>query len=364
MTDHETGSQASPQYLPTMTEDYSRISATAQAVTVKVLPGVTGYIRSILPRIKRMSSAESFIIADYGSADGFNDSALFEQIVAQIRAVNTAVRIKLFYIDIADPSGFTKFWSNSGLAQFKGVEAEYIQRSFYRPFPEIAGKLNLGFSSTSLHWLDTKTAAADFFQHPACIQANQLPEVERRRFVEKWKDDWRSFFCERTAELVKGGALYLANLTNRGGDQWPASAGYNNLRDVCHDLFQDGRITAAEMNAIFVPDYFAAPEEMRALLKEARVKRAYSLKSFDTLTVPCVYFTRAKGQLGDTQARAELARTLAHVVRAWSESSIRTGLSPQNKDEVEEIYRRLGDKFYQTPRGLPYEYCLIELVKK
>ena len=31
---------------------------------------------------------------------------------------------------------------------------------------------------------------------------------------------------------------------------------------------------------------------------------------------------------------------------------------------IEEIYKRLREKFYETPKGLPYEYCLLELIKK
>jgi len=52
------------------------------------------------------------------------------------------------------------------------------------------------------------------------------------------------------------------------------------------------------------------------------------------------------------------------VVRAWSESSMRIGLYADNKDLIEDIYRRLRDKFYEKPEGLPYQYCLLELVKK
>ena len=73
--------------------------------------------------------------------------------------------------------------------------------------------------------------------------------------------------------------------------------------------------------------------------------------------------TQDYSRISDT-AKAQLADTLAHGVRAWSESSIRAGLSAENKDKIEEIYKQLREKFYETPRGLPYEYCLLELVKR
>ncbi|MCX5993957.1 MAG: hypothetical protein NT177_07055 [Chloroflexi bacterium] len=359
----ENGSE-SPRYMPTMTQDYSRISDTAKAIDLKILPGIMTYIRSISSRMSHMDPESPFVIADYGAADGVNSSSLFEKIIEEIRAANPSLKIRLLYIDIAIRDYFDQFWVNSKLKRMGRVEAEYIQRSFYEAFPEISRKLNIGFSSTSLHWLNTKDVDTDFFQHPAQIQANQIPDEERRKFVEKWGKDWRVFFGKRAVELVKGGALFLANLTNRGRDRWPASAGYNNLRDICRELCQEGGIKSEELNAIFVPDYFATPDEMQSLIDENKIKKLFDLKSFEEMTVPCAYYSQVKDQLENEQARAKLADTLAHVVRAWSESSIRTGLSPDNKDKIEEIYRRLREKFYETPEGLPYEYCLLELIKK
>jgi len=350
--------------MPTMTGDYSRISDTAKAVDFKIMPAILTYIKFIAPRITRMDQDASFIIADYGAADGVNSSALFESIVGQIHAINPSLKIRLVYSDIAVRDYFDQFWVSSRLKQMDGVEADYIRRSFYEPFPEITGKLHLGFSSTSLHWLNTKDVDTDFFQHPAQIQANQLPDKDRRKFVEKWKQDWRVFLRERAAELVKGGALFMANLTNRGGDRWPASAGYNNLRDVCHELCREGRIKEEEWNAIFVPDYFAKPQEMKSLIEEDGLAKTFDLRFFEEMTVPCAYYSQFKNQLDDEQAKAKLAGTLAHVVRAWSESSIKTGLAADDKGEIEEIYQRLRDRFYRAPGGLPYEYCLLELIKR
>jgi hypothetical protein len=364
VTDRKENGAASPLYMPTMTQDYSRISDTAKAVDYKILPEILTYIRSISSRISSMDPETPFVMADYGAADGVNSSRLFEKIIEEIRAVNPSLRVRLLYIDIAIRDYFDQFWVNSIIKRMGRVEAEYIQRSFYEAFPEITANLQLGFSSTSLHWLDTKNADNDFFQHPSHIQANQLRGKERRKFVEKWGRDWRVFFRERSMELVKGGALFLANLTNRGRDRWPASAGYNNLRDVCVELCREGRIKDKELKAIFVPDYFATPQEMRSLIDENELKQLFDLKSFEEMTVPCAYYSQVKNKLKNEQERAKLADTLAHVVRAWSESSIKTGLSEENKDKIEDIYTRLRDKFYETPEGLPYEYCLLELIKR
>ena len=364
MADRKEKGTGLPHYMPTMTGDYSRISDTARAVEFQIMPQILTYIRSIAPVISRMGQETTFVMADYGAADGVNSSSLFEKIIGEMRAANPALKVRLIYNDIAARDYFDQFWINSKLKQMGGVEADYIRRSFYEPLPEITGKLHLGFSSTSLHWLNTKDVGTDFFQHPAQIQANQLPDKDRSKFVEKWKQDCRVFLRERAAELVKGGALFMANLANRGGDRWPASAGYNNLRDVCHELYQEGRIKGEELNTIFVPDYFATPEEMKSLAHENEIKELYDLNSFEEMTVPCAYYSQVKDQLDKDEARAKLADTLAHVVRAWSESSIRTGLAAENKDSVDEIYKRLREKFYETPKGLPYEYCLLELIKR
>jgi len=364
MRDRKNDDSASQHYMPTMTEDYSRISDTAKAVDFKIMPVILNYIRSIATQITCMNADTPFVIADYGAADGVNSSVLFEKIIGQIRTINPSLKIRLVYNDIAVQDYFDQFWAGSRLRQMEGVKAEYIRRSFYKAFPEIKGKLNLGFSSTSLHWLDTEDVGTDFFQHPKHIQANQLPAKDRYKFVDKWKKDLRTFLKQRAGELVKGGALFMANLTNLGGDRWPASAGYNNLRDICHELCREGKIKEEEWTAIFVPDYFATPREMKSLLREDGLAKVYSPGFFEDMTVPCAYYSQFKDQLDDEKTRAKLADTLAHVVRAWSESSIKTGLSADDKPEIDEIYQRLRDKFYHNPKGLPYQYCLMELTKK
>lgn len=355
---------ASQQYSPTMTEDYSRISDTARAVNAEVLPRMASYIRCISPQIAALSADEAFVIVDYGAADGVNSSALFEAVICRIHEVNPALTIKLVYIDLADPANFDTFWATSALAKLKHVEAQYIQRSFYEPFPEITGKLQIGFSSTALHWLNAKTVGPDYFRHPLCIQPNQLPDAERRKFAEKWKADWRLFLQECRASLVKGGALFLANLANLGDDRWPASPGYNNLRDICQELYEEEKLSEEELNAIFIPGYFATPHEMSALLNEDDLRRCFAVNVVDPMTIPCAYFSKAQDKLEDPQERSALAATLAHVVRAWSESSMRMGLRADNKELIEDIYRQLRDKFYEKPEGLPYQYCLLELVKR
>jgi hypothetical protein len=350
-------------FMPSMTADYSRISDTARAVDLFVVPGILSYLESIRQTVAGMPAGAPFVIADYGAADGANSSLLFERVIRFVREVNPALGVRLVYIDIADPAPFSTSWEGSRLSELDNVEAEYIQRSFYEPFPELAGSVHVGFSSTAMHWLDTGTVDPDFFRHPTCIQANQLSEARCGRFVEKWKRDWRIFFAERSRELVDGGLLFLANLTSLGDDRWPASAGYDNLRDVCYSLYKEGRISKDELQAIFVPDYFATPDEMRDLIEEDAVRQRFSLRFFDAMTVPCAYFSRMYDTLEDVGERRQLAETLARVVRAWSESSVQAGLSPEHAGCIEEMYGRLADRFFERPRGLPYQYCLIELVR-
>ncbi len=349
--------------MPSMTTEYSQISDTARAVDRSVLPRILAYLDSVRDAIAGMPAGAPFVIADYGAADGANSSQLFENIVTFVHAVNPSLPIRLVYIDIADPAPFDRFWKGSRLSELDNVEAEYIQRSFYRPIPELAGNVKIGFSSTALHWLDTQTADADLFRHPTCIQPAQLSASERGRFAEKWRRDWRTFLSERSRELADGGLLFLANLTSLGEDRWPASAAYNNLRDVCSSLHREGRLSEEELEAIFIPGFFATPDEMRDELEEDLIRQHFSLRSLDAMTVPCAYYTRVGDALGSARERRWLADVLARVVRAWSESSVRVGLPAENTVLVDEIYRRLADRFYEHPEGLPYQYCLIELVR-
>lgn len=353
---------SSRHYVPSMTSDYSRISETARAVNCLVLPKILSYLESIRPVLAGLPAEAPFVIADYGAADGVNSSHLFFSILDSLYEVNPALPTRLVYVDIADPAPFRQFWERSPLSEQDSVEAVYLQRSFYEPLLP-AGSVNIGFSSTALHWLDTKDVDTAFFRHQAGIQPNQLSLPERRKFLEKWKSDWRTFFRERSRELAPGGGLFLANLTDFGSDSWPASAGYNYLRDVCFSLCREGLISEEELQAVFIPDYFATPDEMRNIIEEDDIARHLSLKSIETVTVPCAYFSQMCDTLQDPGQRRDLARLLARVVRAWSESSLRVGLSPGHSDLIDEIYLRLEDRFFEAPAGLPYQYCLMELVK-
>jgi len=346
-------------YTPSMTSDYSRISATARAVDRFVEPRVATYIESIRETVAGMPPGRPFVIADYGAADGANSSRLFKGIVEQLRAINPALAVRLVYVDIAGPAPFRRFWEGSALADAENVGAEYIQCSFYEPLPDLAGRVNLALSSTALHWFDTRAVDPSFFRHPQCIQPNQMPEGERALFAARWKDDWRRFLIERSHDLADGGLLVLANLSDLGGSRWPASAGYDRLRDACAALHREGRLSKEELEAIFVPDYFATPDEMRAVIETDEVRRRFSLRSIEATTVPCAYCSQVFED-DEVRERRMLAASLARVVRAWSESSVRVGLSAC-PDLVDEVYVRLEDAFFEHPEALPYQYCLIEL---
>ena len=362
---HERGNRADkqPRYMPTMGQDYASTSETAKDVNSRVGPLIEAYIESIVPQISLASAETPFVIADFGTNDGINSSPLMAAIIAHVRALNLSFKFKLFYYDISTRDNFDKFWLGSQLAQTCGVEAEFIQRSYYENYPELTGKLNIGYSSTSVHWMNTKNVSPGFFQHPVNIQPNELSGAEKHKFVEKWKKDWSDFLLKRSDEVVKGGALFMMNLADFGNDEWPASAGYNYIRDICNEMCGEKLISPEELNAIFVPDYFATPQEMQSVIDEPEIKHRFQLEHFEPVTIPCAYYPQFQGQLKDPGAREELASKLAHEVRAWSESSIKTGLSSAHKEKIDEIYKRLESKFYQLPKALPFQYCIIELRK-
>lgn len=352
---------ATRRHVPSMTEDYSRVSETARAIEGFAWPRIAGFVERAEEAIADLPPERPFVVADYGAADGANSSRLFERVVARIRETDPARAIRLVYVDIADPAPFERFRATYTIANEEGVEARYVRSSFYGPVPALAGAVHLGYSSTALHWLDTSDVGDGLFRHPACIQPSQLPEAERAPFAERWRRDWRRFLVERSREMVPGGMLLLSTLTNLGGREWPASAAYDNLRDVCAALHSEGRISDGELQAIFVPSYFATPDEMRGILEEKSVRRHFTLRFRDAMTVPCAYFSRMGDGLETDARRRNLAETLARVVRAWSESSIRAGLSADHADLVDEVYDRLAERFCEAPAGLPYQYCLIEL---
>jgi hypothetical protein len=357
------GADKQPRFMPTMGQDYAGTSETAKDVNSSVGPLIEAYIESIAPQISRMSEETPFVIADFGTNDGINSSPLMAAIIAHVRSLNPSLKFRLFYYDISTRDNFDKFWQGSQIAQTSGVTAQFIQRSYYEYYPELTGKLNIGYSSTSLHWMNTKNVNPSFFQHPENIQPNDLSSTERHIFVEKWKTDWADFLIKRSDDVVKSGALFMMNLADFGNDEWPASAGYNYIRDICNEMCAEKLISPEELRDIFVPDYFATPQEMQSVLAGPEIKRRFRLEHFEPVTVPCAYFPQFQDRLKDLGAREELASKLAHEVRAWSESSIKTGLATAHKEKIDEIYNRLQRKFHQLPKPLPFQYCMIELRK-
>ena len=346
---------------PTMSPDYSKISNTSLRVVEYMLPKISAYLKRLQPEVSVLRADEPFIIAEYGSADGANSAPLFEAVVAQLHASNPALKIKLIYIDLSAPELFDRFWDQSALSKLPYVSSQYLRRSFYEPFPALAGKVRFGYSSTALHWMDSNTVPPGFFKHAQGIHPSQLAAAEREKFHQKWESDWRAFLKETSAALAPGGALFLAQLTDLGGDNWPASAAYNHLRDICLEMREEGLLTREQAAAIFVRSYFATPAQIKSLLGEPAAKKLFSVKSCESLTIPCSYYAKSKDNLSDPQEKAWLAATLSCVVRAWGESSLRGGLD--NQALLDEIFNRLRAKFYDTPRGLPYQYSLLELLK-
>ncbi|MDI6719877.1 MAG: hypothetical protein QMD46_09735 [Methanomicrobiales archaeon] len=84
----------------------------------------------------------------------------------------------------------------------------------------------------------------------------------------------------------------------------------------------------------------------------------------EAISVSCAYFTRMHDRLDDIPGRRRLAFTPAHSARAWSESSLRVGLSAEHTEIIDVICQHLAGAFFGNPWGLPYPSCLIGLVKR
>ena len=345
-----------------MSPDYSKISNTSLRVVEYMLPKISAYLKRLQPEVSVLRADEPFIIAEYGSADGANSAPLFEAVVAQLHASNPALKIKLIYIDLSAPELFDRFWGPVRAVKttlcLVAVSAPFLLRAFPPRWRERCASATPPPPCTG--WIQTPCRPVSSSTRRAYTPASWRRRSARNSTRNGSRTGALSL-KKTSAALAPGGALFLAQLTDLGGDNWPASAAYNHLRDICLEMREEGLLTREQAAAIFVRSYFATPAQIKSLLGEPAAKKLFSVKSCESLTIPCSYYAKSKDNLSDPQEKAWLAATLSCVVRAWGESSLRGGLD--NQALLDEIFNRLRAKFYDTPRGLPYQYSLLELLK-
>ena len=152
------------------------------------------YIREGVDVLDIQASSSTFVIADFGSAHGYNSMRAMKMIIGCLKEANKVTderQILVVHNDLAANDWRKLFDLLNDKASYFGVANG---RSFYEPCLP-SKSVSIGYSSTSLHWLSRKPC--NISNHCASLFAR---DDELRAFQEQARLDWTCFLEHRSRE--------------------------------------------------------------------------------------------------------------------------------------------------------------------
>ncbi|KAI0221865.1 Methyltransferase FUS9 [Lamellibrachia satsuma] len=184
-----------------------------RAVVKKAWP----IIRNSLSSIPFTPGHGSFVICDYGTADGVNSLGLMTNCIDWVQnKYGEDQQVHVIYEDrpINDFNGLIRYiegetaGSHSYLQDHKNIFVTCCGRSFYKQcLPD--SSVHLGFSTTALSWFSDlpKVTSQEVFYFNFAEGSE-----EQRLFKEQAAKDWDNFLFYRSKELVPGGRLVVSTV--------------------------------------------------------------------------------------------------------------------------------------------------------
>ncbi len=240
--------------------------------TKNVIDGATPMVLDAMSRM-RLDVTGPFCIADMGCADGGSSMMLIRRCVEQVREAAPSRQVSVVYTDqprndynalFGILHGLDEGPAPSYLNDFDDVFAMASGSSFYRQLlPD--GTLDLGFSSTAMHWLSQKPC--DISDH---VQAVGASGDELAAFQRQGHADWRTILAHRAHELRPGGCLVLVNFCrDEQGRYLGHTEGvdmFDTFNDVWLGLLDEGSISRDEYVRMTLPQYYNDVDEFSALI--------------------------------------------------------------------------------------------------
>lgn len=275
-------------------------------------------------------------IADYGCAQGQSSDPLLREAIAEIRT--TRPRSPIFVCHNDQPSNdwaalLARLASpDSYLSVSAGPVTPLISPvSFYTPVVP-RGTVHLGVSFAAAQWL----SAPGPHDAGTAVYFDQLEDEQRQAMRRQAQADWATFLRLRADELAPGGRLVM-DLMVVADDGTPAGRDlWRELRRICLDLSDEGRIDASRLSRYVLPVYERTPEEVVEPF-EAGAARGLTIEALATRPMPNPYAERYRR---DRDAAA-YGSEFAGFVRAFAGPSLREGLGLTD-DAEGEIFRRLA----------------------
>jgi SAM dependent carboxyl methyltransferase len=325
-----------------------------------VIDGATPLVLDAIARMPNTDTANPFTLTDMGCADGGTSIDMVRRATAAVRARWPQRPICVVYADQPRNDYNSLFHLIHGLTPVptyrEEVENLYVTASatsFFRPILPPA-TLDLGFSSTAMHWLSRKPC--NLANH---VQAVGATGAELAAFTEQGLHDWETILLQRARELVTGGRLVLLNFCKDEAGQYLGNTGGVNMFDTFNTLWRrfaaEGTISSEEYVDMTLEQYYKTVEEFTQPLSDpaSPVYRAgLRLEQCETRVVRCPFAAEFR-QHGDAE---RFARDYIPTLRSWTESTFLGALSQNRALEerqaiIDSYYRAYETFVREKPAG-------------
>ena len=304
--------------------------------------------------VDQLPAQSSYVLIDYGAADGGTAVGLWSQVLDRLHANQPKAHLTLIGNDLP---------SNDNVALAENLAQQIARtpkptvlvsaRSFYEP-SVAPDTVSFGFSATAMHWLSESPGPLETHTH---VLASGDSEA-LTRFTTQALKDWAYVLELRSLELKVGGRLLTVNLSR---DEQGRYLGHNggetrNVHDQLHQIWRgladEGVISEEIYKKGTVLNFYKSPEEFMTPLKDtnsAAYRNGLRLVDERTVYVKCPY-RRRWNEDGDT---ATFAAGLMATIRSWSRHSFASVAGDTIADEV---YTRLEQRIAAAPDEWSLDY--------
>ena len=304
--------------------------------------------------VDQLPAQSSYVLIDYGAADGGTAVGLWSQVLDRLHANQPKAHLTLIGNDLP---------SNDNVALAENLAQQIARtpkptvlvsaRSFYEP-SVAPDTVSFGFSATAMHWLSESPGPLETHTH---VLASGDSEA-LTRFTTQALKDWAYVLELRSLELKVGGRLLTVNLSR---DEQGRYLGHNggetrNVHDQLHQIWRgladEGVITEEIYKKGTVLNFYKSPEEFMTPLKDtnsAAYRNGLRLVDERTVYVKCPY-RRRWNEDGDT---ATFAAGLMATIRSWSRHSFASVAGDTIADQG---YDRLEQRIAAAPDEWSLDY--------
>ena len=304
--------------------------------------------------VDQLPAQSSYVLIDYGAADGGTAVGLWSQVLDRLHANQPKAHLTLIGNDL--PSNDNVALAENLAQQIPRTPKPTVlvsARSFYEP-SVAPDTVSFGFSATAMHWLSESPGPLETHTH---VLASGDSEA-LARFTNQALKDWAYILELRSLELKVGGRLLTVNLSR---DEQGRYLGHNggetrNVHDQLHQIWRgladEGVISEEIYKKGTVLNFYKSPEEFMTPLKDtnsAAYRNGLRLVDERTVYVKCPY-RRRWNEDGDT---ATFAAGLMATIRSWSRHSFASVAGDAIADQV---YARLEQRIAAAPDEWSLDY--------